>query len=152
MNGAGDVEGIIEVGGGAALLVRHAPPAVVGYEGVAVEDGEGLDIVVALGDHPRAFAGVRLDEASEGVPQRLLRVCVREIPGEEEHVVVRLRDMRQRRRRPFRLPEITCRQRSSARTSLVATITSVEPMTANSMGRAAGGVLKLNSWSIPPQR
>jgi len=107
------VEGVVEVGRRPALLVRHPPPRAVGRERRrrARDEGQGrrrLHLVVALRDHPRPLARVPLHEPPERVPQRLLRVGVRQVARHQQHVVARLARVRQRRRRPFRLPQVPC--------------------------------------------
>lgn len=66
---------------------RSPRRGVVGDERVWVENWDGLDLVVALGHHPRASARVWLDEAAEGTPKRPLAVCVEKVAGHKEHVV-----------------------------------------------------------------
>jgi hypothetical protein len=105
---ATSVEGVVEVvarrrGAG---VVRHAPPSVVGLEGL--HERKLLDLVVALGHHPRPRTRQRLDEAAVRVPPRLDVVSVREVAGEEEHVVVGGRDVLQRGRRPSGLAKVAC--------------------------------------------
>jgi hypothetical protein len=105
-------EGVVEVGRRPALLVRHPPPrAVCGERGRRAgrdRQGRRLHLVVALRDHPRPPARVPLHEPPERVPQGLLRVGVRQVPGHQQHVVARLAGVRQRRRRPLGLPQVAC--------------------------------------------
>jgi hypothetical protein len=108
----GGVEGVVEVGRRPALLVRRRPPrAVRGERGRRARDRRQrrcLHLVVALRDHPRPPARVPLHKPPERVPQRLLRVGVRQVARHQQHVVVRLADVRQRRRRPFGLAQVAC--------------------------------------------
>lgn len=71
-----DVEGVVEVGGGGALLVGHDPPGVVGRESGAVDTPDFLLLVVAVGHHPGALAGEGLHQEAEGVPFFLVHVGV----------------------------------------------------------------------------
>ncbi|BAS89108.1 Os04g0410700, partial [Oryza sativa Japonica Group] len=75
---AGGVEGVVEAGPRAALLVRHPPPRGVRRERPrpARERHRGLHLVVPFGDHPWPPARVLLHEPAERVPQRLLGVGV----------------------------------------------------------------------------
>lgn len=104
---AGDLEGVEEVGGGSRFLVRHHPPGVVGGERSPVEGLDLLDVVVAVRHHPRPPARQRLDQDPEPVPLRLVHVGVRQVPRQQQHVVVRLRDLVERRAGCVGLPEVT---------------------------------------------
>lgn len=70
------VEGVVEVGVGAALLKGHPPPRVVGGEGVAVDKGDLLHLVVALRHHPRPLPGQRLHQPPKIVPHWLVEIGV----------------------------------------------------------------------------
>lgn len=74
--GPSNVEGVVKVGSGATFLERHRPASVEGGEAVRVRGWEGLDLVVAFGDHPWPPARVRLNQTTERVPKRLLCVGV----------------------------------------------------------------------------
>jgi hypothetical protein len=89
-------------------VVRHAPVRVVRLERPGLDDGEPLDLVVALGHHPRPRARQRLHQPAVRVPPRLDEVGVRQVAGEKERVVVRRRDVLQRRLGPSRLAQVTC--------------------------------------------
>lgn len=74
-----NIKRVIQIRRGSALFVGHEPACVVGLEGVGEDDGDRLDLVVTLRHHPRAAAGVGLNQPPEGVPKRLLKICVRQI-------------------------------------------------------------------------
>jgi hypothetical protein len=66
---------------------------VVRLERAGLDDGEPLDLVVALSHHPRPHAFQRLHQPAVRVPPRSDVVGVRQVAMEEEHVIVCGRDV-----------------------------------------------------------
>lgn len=114
VHATGNVERVVKVAVGTALLVRHAPPRIVGYERLGVYKGDPLDLVVSLGHHPRTLASQRLHKSAKRVPPWLDEIGVRQVAGHDQGVIGRSLDVLQGRLGPLSLSKVTFSFETSA--------------------------------------